>query len=172
MENFDPLEISSKDLLTIDVDAPVSKAHALMREKKVRHLVVVSDTKAMGILSDRDLMKALRLEISNFYSMKVRDESYNPAHKVRDVMSWPIQTLDEATPLLDVVEKMLNQKISSILLTREKAVVGILTTDDLLDVLKHHLKDDKTTFWGEDIVNNLYSTPIRTVMEVLSNTGI
>ncbi len=172
MDKFNALKIASKNLVTIGIDENVTKAHLLMRDKKIRHLIVQSEDKAIGIISDRDVMKALKLEIDDFHSFQVRRETLDPSLTVRDVMSWPIKSVTDETTLLEVLDIILKNKISSLMVTQQNAVVGIITTDDLLEILKRHINNEETTFWGEDVVNNVYSTPIRTVMEILSNTGI
>jgi CBS domain-containing protein len=172
MDNLKALQIASKNLITIEIDEKVETAYQVMRSKKIRHLLVCNKEKAIGVVSERDLMKALHIEIEDFYSVLVKRESFDPKLYVRDVMSWPIKSVDEETPLLDVIDIMLKSKVSSLMVTKSQAVVGILTTDDLLEILKQHVSNTHATFWGEAIVNNVYSTPVRTVMEILSNTGI
>lgn len=172
MEQFKALSIASKDLITISADETLVTARKLMCEKKIRHLIVKDSEKAVGVLSDRDVMKAMRIQIEDFYSFQVRNETLDPVFSVRDVMSWPIKSLGDDTPLATVIDVMLKEKVSSLMLTRENTLVGIITTDDLLEILKHHIHNEQATFWGEDIVNSVYSTPIRSVLEVLSNTGI
>ena len=50
MEQFNALKIASKNLVTIGIDENVTSAHKLMNEKKIRHLVVQSGEKAMGVI--------------------------------------------------------------------------------------------------------------------------
>ncbi len=166
------LEIASKNLVSIEIDESLHAALNLMREKNIRHPIVNSKDKAVGVISERDLMRGLKVEIEDLYSVEVIRESVDPILTVRHLMSWPIKSVDQEIPLIEVVDTMLRGKISSLLVTQDNRVVGIVTTDDLLEILKHHLKKEETTFWGEDLVNNAYSTPIRSVLEILSNTGI
>lgn len=172
MDELNALEIASKNLVSIEIDESLHAALNLMREKNIRHLIVNSKEKAVGVISERDLMRGLKVEIEDLYSVEVIRGSIDPSLTVRHLMSWPIRSVDQETPLLQVVETMLSGKFSSLLVTHDMKVVGILTTDDLLEILKRHLKKEEATFWGEDLVNNAYSTPIRSVLEILSNTGI
>jgi CBS domain-containing protein len=45
--------------LTADKETSVEEAQKLMMEKSIRHLPVVDNNKAVGILSDRDIALAL-----------------------------------------------------------------------------------------------------------------
>lgn len=172
MDNTKALEIATKNLVSIEIDEPVQVALNLMREKNIRHLVVHSDNKAIGVLSERDLMKGLKVEVEKLFSVEVIRTAMDPKLTVRHLMSWPIKSIDQETPLIEVVDIMLTTKVSSLIVTQDNCAVGIVTTDDLLKILKSHLNKDEATFWGEGLVNNAYSTPIRNVLEILSNTGI
>jgi CBS domain-containing protein len=44
---------------SIDVDAPLTEAHALMRRLQFRHLPVTSGEAIVGILTDRDIKLVL-----------------------------------------------------------------------------------------------------------------
>lgn len=172
MNDNNALAIASKNLVSIEIDEPVQAALTLMREKNIRHLVVQSENKVVGVLSERDLMKGLKVEIENLYAVEVIRESMDPKLTVRHLMSWPIKSIDQETPLIEVLDTMLQSKISSLIVTQDNSAVGIITTDDLLEILKRHLNKDEASFWGEDLVNNAYATPVRSVLEILSNTGI
>lgn len=51
--------VCTKDVVTIDVDAPVRRVLELFREKRFRHLPVVDNGKPVGILSVRDFLEYL-----------------------------------------------------------------------------------------------------------------
>ena len=53
-------EIMSSPLITIGSDMPIDIAAATMAERKIRRLVVVQDSKMLGILTGTDLVKNLR----------------------------------------------------------------------------------------------------------------
>ena len=44
---------------SVDVDAPLKDAHALMREHRFRHLPVTSADAIVGVLTDRDIKLVL-----------------------------------------------------------------------------------------------------------------
>lgn len=49
-------EIMSSPLITIDIDQSAQEANELMAEKRIRHLLVTSRGKVIGIISMRDLV--------------------------------------------------------------------------------------------------------------------
>jgi CBS domain-containing protein len=52
-------EVATRDVITIDVGASIKDVLAIFREKKFRHLPVVKNGKAVGILSTRDFLEFL-----------------------------------------------------------------------------------------------------------------
>ena len=52
-------EVATRDLVTIDVEAPVKAVLEIFRVRKFRHLPVVHDGKPVGILSTRDFFEYL-----------------------------------------------------------------------------------------------------------------
>jgi acetoin utilization protein AcuB len=111
-------DVMSKKLVTVPVGTPLSKATEIMNEHRIRHLPVIdeSDT-VIGILSSKDL--PMFSEIRNL--------------RVEFFMTAPIMSLPEDAPLKEAAFKMLENKISSVLVfDSNNNVVGIITSDDLL----------------------------------------
>jgi CBS domain-containing protein len=167
-------QISSKDIITIDIGDAVAAAHQVMIKNKIRHLVVTKDENAIGVLSDRDVMRAMRTDIKDFFSVRVREQSFVGDVRVGDVMGWPLHTVDQGAPLIELVEKMLQEKVSSLLVLSGGGVVGIVTTDDLLQVLSKILKTGKASDFEEQHpwLAEVYQSPIGQILGMLSNSGI
>lgn len=135
-------EIMSKHLITVHVEDSMRKAYQLMLEHKIGHLPVTDETAhVVGILSDRDVKRAM-LPKSGLEEAAWEDSSteFNPEHKVYDFMSWPVKTIDENCPVLDVVRIMMENKISAMIVVSNQThgvdyPRGIVTTEDLLKLL-------------------------------------
>lgn len=121
----------TKKLITVPMGTPVPAAIELMEEKRIRHLPVVDAMDdIVGILSSRD--------VANCDDLK--------RIPVELFMTSPVEFIDESTPLKTAALKMLENKISCLLIgDKEENAVGILTTDDLLWYLTHLLKDDEAS---------------------------
>lgn len=79
-----------------------------MERKNIRHLPVVDDEGFVtGILSDRDVARASSPDRPGFMGGRL----------VSDFMSWPAITVDQSLPLADVAEGMVDEKVSSFLVT-------------------------------------------------------
>ncbi len=123
--------LMSKEVITINNDDSVINAYKMMKEMDIRHLPVVDgNKKVVGMLSDRDVQKAM--------ITKKLDEFYNEAiipseFKVSNFMNWPVYTISEKTKIRTVAEIMIKEKISSLVVENENgALGGIITTTDML----------------------------------------
>lgn len=145
----------SNQLYTISKDETQAEAYKVMLNRWIRHLPVV-DTETntvVGIVSDRDLLKAA-----------------SPTTSVSELMSSPIKSFDINTPIRQVVESMVSQKLSAFLIKENEEIVGIVTSEDMLVLLSHLLKEEKTPVL---VINEILTNPIfqRTV-NMASNIGI
>jgi CBS domain-containing protein len=111
------------------------EAAKLMRQYHVGDVVVVMDKDdkkiPVGILTDRDIVIELVAE-------QVEPESVS----VGDVMSDHLITISESDELLDTIEQMRSKGVRRApVVSKEGELVGILTLDDLLDVLAEAFND-------------------------------
>lgn len=120
-------ETMSRSLVTIPFDRPIEDAYRLMEQWRVRHLPVTDqEGRIVGMLADADVFRA----------MNPRRPGFAEGLNVADFMSWPAISVKEDTPLSQVAEAMITEKVSSFLVTREDGeTVGIVTSEDLLKVL-------------------------------------
>jgi CBS domain-containing protein len=52
-------EVATRDVVTVDVDAPLRRVLQVFKENRFRHLPVVRDGKPVGIVSTRDFLEFL-----------------------------------------------------------------------------------------------------------------
>ena len=129
-------QIMTKKMVTIDAGSSLEDAQAIMKLHHFRHLPVVDFSGTIiGILSDRDIQRALRSSVDLGHSGTISSE-LDPTFKVYQFMGWPVQTVFDDESVAAVAHKMLIAKISAFLVTNRSNVKrGIVTTDDLLKLL-------------------------------------
>lgn len=145
----------SRRLITISHSASVAEASRLMRNYWIRHLPVLDENEEfiVGILSEREVMAAPSLEIS-----------------VDKVMSTPIKTFPVDTPIRNVVEAMVEEKLSAFLITKADEIVGIVTSEDMMVLLLDILNEDDTTEWS---LSKIFSSPnLQRTAYLVGQTGI
>jgi len=118
--------------VTIAPDRPVIQAYALMAERDIRHLPVVADGKLVGILSDRDLHRA----ISEGGAKAVGEIEYQFTTPVSALMTKDgIVTAEPMTTLEEAAKLLVSTKVHSLPVLEGAKLVGILTAHDLLRAL-------------------------------------
>ena len=121
---------------SIDVDAPLTEAHALMREHQFRHLPVTSGQAIVGILTDRDIKLVLGPDFASPDERELR---------VRDAYLERACMVPASTPVAIVARTMADNHIGSAIVTKNDKLVGIFTVTDacraLAEVLEGHPGD-------------------------------
>jgi acetoin utilization protein AcuB len=118
---------------TIGDEQPLSVAHRLMRQHRIRHLPVLHGGKLVGIVSQRDLHFIETL--ANVDPEKVT---------VGDAMSTDTYAIGPRTPLRKVAEEMADHRYGSAVVVANDRVIGILTTVDGMRALSTLLAEQKS----------------------------
>ena len=144
-------QIMTKHPITIDYEDHIQKASELMLEHRFRHLPVTDQMgEVIGILSDRDIQRAMEVRKKG-----IETETVIASHrKVKDFMSWPAHVVVDQSGLKDVLNIMIQEKISALLINSAETgkVRGIVTSEDLLKEFARHLESDD----AEKIPTNLF----------------
>ncbi len=135
-------EVMTRDPLTIDPEAPVATAVAVMRDKSVRHLPVVDDAgRLQGMISDRDLRDAVFAPaFAEFLSQVARRRLRGISAtleglRVKDVMTWDAVTTGPEAPLAQAAAVMFEGRFGSLPVVENGKLVGIVTERDVLKAI-------------------------------------
>jgi acetoin utilization protein AcuB len=126
----------------VQVDESLLAARALMVEHQVRHLPVKDGQKLVGVLTDRDLKRALDPDLG----LPPKEQLF-----VRDVFLPDAYVVDSSEPLDRVLDHMASQHVGSALVTKAGRLVGIFTTMDACRVLYEHLRALFPSRSGNDV---------------------
>jgi len=165
--------LTKHDIRNIDIDASVAVALVMMREHNIRHLVVTDQNDCVGIISDRDIQRAVRSEITSNEGRRIIDFEIDTAFVVRDFMSWPVKTVESTLSIREVNRRMLSEKISAFLVTEGTHVTGIVTHEDLMLYLDSLLAEkDAVPHFIETLQSLSSRSPIGALVNQLANSGI
>ncbi|MBI4012591.1 MAG: CBS domain-containing protein [Candidatus Rokubacteria bacterium] len=115
-------DVMSTDLVTVRPAESVRRAYEIMRDRRIRHLLVTEYGRLVGILSDRDLRPIL-------LSPGLTGAS------VAEVMSETPTTIAPGASVEDAASLLVVRKIGCLPVVEEERLVGIVTETDLLAVL-------------------------------------
>jgi CBS domain-containing protein len=164
-------KVISKNLLTVRPEASLIQAYQLLGEHEIRHLPVATEQGiVVGIISDRDFLLA-QLPDSHRDDTQPWPPNFAPGAKVADFMTTDLKVISIDGDVKEAIEFMINMKISSCLVAKENMIVGIVTTEDLLVLLKSYLENPSVTL-KDKIENYILSSPLGTLAHQLANAGI
>ena len=115
---------------TIRPEASLREAAALLRDRRIRHLPVLSGGKLCGIVSDRDVKGAVPVPIGDALTSDLSQAYDRP---VFEFMTTDVITVGPGDSIMDAARLMRRHKISGLPVVYDDRLVGILTENDLLD---------------------------------------
>jgi CBS domain-containing protein len=110
----------TKSPTTIGWSTSLSEATAICSANGIRHLIVEENDRVVGIVSDRDLRRAV-------------GAGRHANATVDDVLSRDVVTTTPDTPLVEAANELVQRKISCLPVLDDERLVGILTVADILD---------------------------------------
>jgi acetoin utilization protein AcuB len=132
-------ELMTPKVFVVEQDDFVDRVFFLIHYESIRHLPVVEKGKVIGIVSDRDLYKALGpksnsraiAEASGAHSA----ELYVATKRVRHIMRRGVITVTRDTSASEAAAIMADNKIGALpVVDKDDKLVGILSSTDILRV--------------------------------------
>lgn len=136
------------DLLTVRPETPLLDIHRMFAEEEIHGAPVVDeDGRVRGVVSTLDLVRALRDECDGVDTASAffRDDrgyaglAWSTELQARlgeicaaDVMTRELVTVAPDAPVADVARTMREQRIHRVLVVENHALVGVITSFDLL----------------------------------------
>ena len=122
-------EFCNREVVIIDQESSVTDAAQVMRKYHVGDVIIATEQYGKriptGILTDRDI------------ALEIVAKGADPESlSVRDAMSFELVTVNEGDDLMRVIDLMRDNGIRRVpVVDNDQALVGILTVDDILDLL-------------------------------------
>lgn len=115
------------DVATIGREATIRRAADWLRAKNIGALVVTTDNAVLGIISERDIVRAL-----SQYGEAVASMS------VKDIMTHGVVTVSPGDGINRVMSLMIRHRVRHLPVLRNGELAGIISIGD---VVKHRLDD-------------------------------
>lgn len=145
-------DIMTRTVISVAPAASVVEAAALMVDKRISAVPVISDGAVVGIVSEADLLHRYELGTERdvaprswwrrIFDSDRASWSYVEAHamKVRDVMTPRVFTVEENTPATDIAALFEKHKIKQAPVVEAGLIVGIVSRADFMRALVAHAK--------------------------------
>ncbi len=139
-------DVMTRNVISIDPDATVLQAARIMLQHRISGLPVVSkDGKLVGIISEGDFLRRRETKTEHRRSRWLEflmgpgrvavEYSHSHGSKVSEVMTTEVETVNDVTPLEDIVELMERRRIKRVPVMCGSEVVGIVTRSNLMHAM-------------------------------------
>ncbi len=119
----------AREVVVLSPETTAGEALALCRERRIRHFPVVEDGRLVGIVSDRDLRSA-----TPALGDPARAEALGRI-LVHEVMARDVATAHPDDPIEEAANAMRERKIGCLPVVEGEALVGIVTSSDVMEAL-------------------------------------
>ncbi|MGZ5007150.1 MAG: CBS domain-containing protein [Methylobacter sp.] len=132
-------DLMTSKVFTVEQHDLIDRVFFLIHYERIRHLPVVEKGKVIGIVSDRDLYKALGPK-SNSNAIEAATgtgtaELHVIPKKVQHIMHRGVITVTPDTYASEAAAKMADNKIGALpVVDKDNKLVGILSSTDILRV--------------------------------------
>ncbi|MNO53527.1 inosine 5'-monophosphate dehydrogenase [compost metagenome] len=127
-------EIMTTRVATVSMDDRLGVIKAIFEQAHFRHLLVLEDDVLVGVISDRDLLRALSPYLDTDAEMNRDTETLN--RRAHQIMSREPITISPERSLQEAASIMLEQHVSCLPVLENGALVGIVSWKDLLRVMR------------------------------------
>ena len=118
-------DIMQKKVITIELQKTVQNAAVILKEKHISFLVVVKDSKPVGVISERDIVR------------KVVADNVDPkSTQLEVIMSKNFKWVEPNASIESAVQKMLNNNIRRLVVLEDENLAGVITQTDLTEFLR------------------------------------
>lgn len=116
-------EVMNKEVIVMDINSDIPAIAKEMVSHDAGSVIVTENGKAMGIVTERDLVK------------DIVTENRKPSEvKTKEVLSTPLITIEPETNIVEASEIMLKAKIKRLPVLEDRTVIGVISNTDILMV--------------------------------------
>ena len=127
-------EIMTTRVATVSMDDRLGVIKEIFEQANFRHLLVVEEEELVGVISDRDLLRALSPYLDTDAEMNRDTETLN--RRAHQIMSRHPITVSPNCTLKEAAAIMLERHISCLPVLENGALVGIVSWKDLLRIMR------------------------------------
>ena len=122
-----------KYVITIEIKKTAQYASTILKDRDISFLVVVKESKPVGIISERDIVRKIVAE--NKQASEIQLES---------IMSKKFKWVEQNASIESAVQKMLNNNIRRLVVLENEKLVGVITQTDLTQFLRSKILINST----------------------------
>lgn len=125
----------SSPVLTVGPSQTLEEATRLFQARGIRHLAVVEDGRLAGMVSDRDIRRALGRASVLDQQAEREGTMLVGGNLIKDVMTDEVISADPSTTWCEAAHVMIGERIHSLVVLEDDRLVGIITPTDLIRLI-------------------------------------
>ena len=135
-------DVMTRNVFVLHGENSLALAEESLKEFKFRHLPVVDGSKLVGIVSERDLLRASVSSLDDDNASK--DHDLKRYFFIAEIMTHDVISVSPETPLADALRLLIEKRIGCLPVTLvDDTLVGIVTQSDFLSLLAERLDDEE-----------------------------
>lgn len=116
-------EVMNKSVIAMDIDSDMPAIAREMVSRDAGSVIITDNGMAMGIITERDLVKSIVME------------DRRPSEvKAVEILSTPLVTIEPETSIVEASETMLKANIKRLPVLKNGMVIGVISNTDILMV--------------------------------------
>jgi len=123
-------EIMQREVITVTPDMSLAQVQRVMRDKRIRHLPVVSGKRLVGIVTDRDIREAMPSPATTLTKGEIAYQM--DTTPVETCMTKEVITISPDTEMVQAARLLLERKFGCLPVVENGRLVGIVTETDCL----------------------------------------
>ena len=135
-------DVMTRKIAVLREEQNLELAERAMKTYAFRHLPVVEGDKLVGLVTERDLLRAAISTLDKAYELL--DDNLKRYYFVREIMTADVVTVRPETPLIEAARIMAKDKLGCLPVTeKDGTLVGILTRSDLVELVIDFLRSNE-----------------------------
>jgi CBS domain-containing protein len=137
-------DVMTRKLAVLHLEQNLALAEWGMKEFRFRHLPVVEGNRLIGLVSERDLLRASVSTLNSDHALL--DDNLKRYFFVCEVMTAEVVTVRPDATLVEAAQLLRDRKLGCLPVTEEDGtLIGILTQSDLVGLVAQLLQEQERT---------------------------
>jgi CBS domain-containing protein len=126
-------ELMTREVVTLEADDALIQVDDLLKRHHIRHVPVVQGRKLVGMVSHRDLIRALARQAAGTGTHPI---------SVREVMTRDVEAVEPHASAREAIEKLLDRRFGCLpVVDAQGDLVGIVTESDFMRLARRLLEE-------------------------------
>lgn len=139
-ENVPVSIIMTKNIIKLNLSDDLTKAEALFKKHKIRHIPVVNKHKIVGLISYTDLLRVSYADAVDDAAENVESIVFN-MFTVMQVMAKDIVVISPETTIKEAAEILAENEFHALPVCYNDLLIGMVTTTDLIKYLLEQYRE-------------------------------